>query len=56
MVPYQVQVPVEGRSVVDEAVVAQGAAEYADDHAHQVPPEVVKRCRIKYQDLVQRLP
>ena len=50
-----VQVPAEGRGVVDEAVVAQGAAEYADDHANQVPPMEVKRCRKKYQDLVQRL-
>jgi hypothetical protein len=35
---HQVQVPVEGGRVVDEAVVAEGAAEPAHDHAQQVAP------------------
>ncbi len=35
---HEVQVPIEGGRVVDEAVVAERAAEPACHHAQQIPP------------------
>jgi hypothetical protein len=35
---HEVQVPIEGGRVVDEAVVAERAAEPAGHHAQQIPP------------------